>query len=293
MPILLVSRATGLSGGDPELSLPGTGLSVPVGLEAIIEYNGLFFNDRSTVDKYRLLEIDGLADADIRDSRELNSGDHGETAFQSLYGGRTVTLSGRIEAYTLEKMRDMQQALHTAFNDLQDHQLVFRTGNFERDHKIVCRKSAPLAMREVQGDFRFFRDFLVTLRASDPRITSFRQIYDSQTFDSGNRLSLYNDGSYKAQPRIRVYGQASDIEIFNYSNNDYMKINGQIPAGTYYEIDIANRTMRDAAGDNKFNQLDFTSDWMELEPGENQIEISATGTNGTAAVQINAAHTWI
>jgi hypothetical protein len=293
MPILLQSRSAGLSGGDPALSLPGTGLSVPVGVEAIIEYNGLFFNDLSTVDRYRIIEIDGLSDADIRDSRDVNAGDHGETAFESLYGGRTVTLSGRIEAYTLEKMRDMQQALHTAFNDLKDHSLVFRTGNFNRDHQIVCRKSAPTAMRESQTDFRFFRDFLVTLRAADPRITSFRQVYDSQTFASGNRLSLYNEGSFKARPRIRVYGAATDVMILNYSNGQMMTINGTISAGAYYEIDTSARTMRDNLGVNRFSQLDFTSDWLELEPGENQVDISAASPSGTATVQITAAHTWI
>jgi len=45
---------------------------------------------------------------------------------------------------------------------------------------------------------------------------------------------------------------------------------------------------------NKFSTLDVTSDWIELIPGTNQIQISGTGVlNGTTGLYIFYRHTWI
>lgn len=168
-PIVLDPPIVGLAGGDPVLAAAGSGLAVPGGVENLIEYGGILFNNTNTVDKIRITEIGGLDDADVRDAREVNPAYHGETPFDAWYGGRTITLTGRIEAYTLEKLRDMQMALRQAFSELEEKPLILRSWNGSRDVYLNCRKSAAIAMRETQGDFRFFRDFMVTLRASNPR----------------------------------------------------------------------------------------------------------------------------
>lgn len=169
--------------GDPLIAVQGSGMAQPRGLEAVIEYNGLVLHDRKVVDKYRILEIDGLADADIRDVREPNPSAHGETAFTARYGGRTISMTGRVEAWSLYKMRDMVQALHQAFADLIEKPLIFRTPEGVNDIQIWCRKSAPLQMREVQQNQFYFRDFLLTLRASNPRFVS--RVVKSSTTDVG------------------------------------------------------------------------------------------------------------
>jgi hypothetical protein len=200
MPLGIPPPGATAGGGLPDnTAAPGTGIAVPTGVESIIEYNGLLMNDTTTTDKIRITEIDGLADADIRDARDQNPGFHGETAFDAFYGGRTITLTGRIEAYTLEKLRDMQAALHLAFAELSEKPLIFRTGNWRRDHMIYCRKINPISMRESQGNWNFYRDFVVTLRASNPRILSYQEnVADSfygffDPFDS-DTLTNYSVG---------------------------------------------------------------------------------------------------
>src|SRR4051812_30495910 len=137
----VLGTPAGLGIGDPNDGLPGTGLSGPRGIESVIEYNGLSLNVRSWVDTFLVTQIGGIDDADVRDNREVNPGYHGETAFPSYYGGRTITLSGKIYAKTLFKLRDMQQALRYAFSPIDAEQaLVFRSNNPDTDAQIFCKK---------------------------------------------------------------------------------------------------------------------------------------------------------
>jgi hypothetical protein len=196
MPIVLPKITPGLGSGDPDQALVGSGESMPPGLEAILEYEGLYLGDTHVVDKIRVNEIAGLDDADVRDSREANPAAHGETPFDAYYGGRTLVITGRIEAYSLQKLRDIQQALRQAFSELEEKPLIFRTGNWDRDVMIWCRKINPIQMREIQQNFNYYRDFQVTVRASNPRFLSFRQLASEKlfsftdTFDT-NTLSNY------------------------------------------------------------------------------------------------------
>src|SRR5438128_636155 len=123
MPVTLFSHISGLGEGHPIGATLGTATSVPRGLEAIFSYGDLIFNDTSSIDKYRVLQIDGLDDADVRDSREEVPSGHGEFPLNAYYGGRTLAFNGRIEAYTQLKLRNMQQGLRSAFVDLTEKPL--------------------------------------------------------------------------------------------------------------------------------------------------------------------------
>ena len=157
--------------GDPDKAVVGSGFSVPRGIEAVLSYNNLVMNDLSVYDKYRVMSIDGLADPDVRDNREDNAGDDGDLSYESLYGGRTIVINVRIEAYSLDKLRDMEEALRTAFSVMEERELYFLTGEPEKDHYIKCKKSAALTKTEdVESmGYRHFREWQITLRASDPR----------------------------------------------------------------------------------------------------------------------------
>lgn len=166
----------------------------PGGIESIFEYNGTYLNVRSWFDTYLINQIDGLADIDVRDSREVNPGRDGETAFSAYYGGRTITLTGKIRAQTLAKMRNMEMGLKQIFSDInQEFPLIVRTGDTSRDVMIYCKKSQPLVMTEVQQDMTYRRDFQVTLRASRPFFVSFNLTSIRSSFDLGFREELATD----------------------------------------------------------------------------------------------------
>src|SRR4051794_695127 len=82
--------------GIPNVAAPGTGTAVPTGIESIYRYNDLTLNDKTVLDKYRIMRIEGLADPDVRDQRETNPSRHGETALSSLYGGGPIKVLGRV-----------------------------------------------------------------------------------------------------------------------------------------------------------------------------------------------------
>jgi hypothetical protein len=174
--VSLPTFQAGLTTGYSDHLDLGSGEARPGGVENILEYNGAFLNVRTWFDTFLIQSIDGLADIDLRDAREVNPGRHGETHFNAYYGGRTITLTGKIRAHTLEKLRDMQQGLKQIFGDIsRERPLFFRTGDPGRDVMIFCKKSAPILMAETQQGFGFTRDFQVTLRASSPFFVSYNE----------------------------------------------------------------------------------------------------------------------
>ena len=103
------------------------GTYVPLhGVESLFEYNGLLMNDRRWVDQIRITRVGGLDDSDVRDSREANADDDGETSFGGRYGGRTISLTGYVQAGNLEYLRYLWQQFKAATDDLSEHDLILR-----------------------------------------------------------------------------------------------------------------------------------------------------------------------
>lgn len=267
----------GLGDGQPgNFTLPGTGLSVPAGLEAVLEYNGLLLNVQKNVDRYRITSIDGLFDADVRDSRDVNTADDGESPYNSYYGGRTIVIAGSIETHSVAKLRDMQQALRSAFANIHDeYPLHFRTGNFSKDHIIYCKKISPISGIEQQQNFRASRDFQVSLRASNPRFLSFYQkfldiLLESSIFGSTEIAVATNIGNYNAQPVFRIYGPCSNATIVNDRTAESFSI-GRIPFADYFEFDTAKRTLKNSLGQNKWNSLSDDADYINFVRADNTL----------------------
>lgn len=294
----------GLGAGLPDKAVMGTGTSVPGGLECVFSYNGLIFNDRKVIDKYRVLTISGLDDPDVRDSREDNPAYEGETVYSTLHGGRTIVFDGRIEAFSLYKLRDMQQAFRTAFSDLtEEKKLYFLTGNAVTDHYILCKKNQKIQWGETQDKGTFFREFQVTLRASNPRFLRNKRKTFSLAWN-GEQIVLINEGNFKSQPIIRLRGSLANIEFQNTSalkkdgtpETFKLKSSVSIATGNYYEIDTANNTILDRLGVNRFNEFDFTSDWPNLYPGGNNIVIPAgkcLSIGGDGSIEFIYRDSWI
>lgn len=181
------------------------------GIENEIIFNDYKINVTNHEDAVIITSIDGLNDADVRDTRDVNPGYDGETAFSSYYGGRTIVLSGFIRAHTLEKLRDMQEGIRSTFAPLEEKLLVFRGKTRSRDLQIKCRKTQPITMSETQTNFLFERQFQVTLRASDFRFEATKLSTEVLSYGSnfngevpiGN---VVNNGNYLADPVIRIDG---------------------------------------------------------------------------------------
>lgn len=295
MPIVLYPAEVGIGQGSSGGPVAGSGLAVPSGVESILEFNGLLLNVRSWWDTYIVDKIDGLDDADIRDARDLNPAAHGETPFDSYYGGRTITLSGKIRAYSLPKLRDLEQALRSAFGDLQEHLLIVRGRTSGQDVGLYCKKYQKLNIPEAQSNLKHERDFQVTLRASDPFLLSYLEHYAPVVMAaSPSTVAVLNAGNFDSRPRYKIIGPITNPVILNNTNGKQMTFNGTVASGALLEIDVRRKTVVDGSGVNKFGMLDVTSDWATLDDGTNNLQISGSAiTAGTTAFQVFWRDTWV
>jgi len=303
MPISLTNPLEGKGSGSPAGPLPGTQTAVPGGVETVLEYNGLYLNVLNNIDRYKVKTMDGFDDADVRDSREDNPGDDGETAFPSYYSGRPMSLQGTIQAYTLFKMRDMIQALEEAFRDIrQEYPLIIHGRSSAQNVFINCKKNSKLVIQEAQNDMRYFRDFMIPLRASNPRILSLdRPAGQASAFGAAAAivLTLVNNGSFPAQCEVMLTGGMTAPRITNVTNGTMVKFE---PTVVMAQADVRqisslhnNKFVEDGAGNNKYNEITLDSTWLTLEPGSNQIEFQAAAVSGLPAARTLTfywRHTW-
>lgn len=306
MPIVLPNPIVGRSSGSPEVILLGSGQSHLGGVESYFVYEDLLMNDRQNIDTYIIKEIDGLADPDLRDSRETIPQAHGEHAFNSWYGGRTIVLNGTIRAHNIFKLRDMQDALKETFASLEEKPLrivsPYQTaphhefeGELERPSvEIMCKKSQPIQMRDIQQNYTFTRDFLLTLRASNPFFKfPFASTYSDATITSPHNISLVNIGNYVALPKIIFGGPMTNPQLTNNENGQTIQIAATIPTGESWIFDVDERSFVDGTGANKFSKLNINSDWLSLDSGDNELTLTFTGGSGATSIALSYRHTWI
>lgn len=265
MPLVSLRTALATLGtGDPNESIVGTKTSGPRGIEAVIEFNGLYLNVRDWVDTFLVTNILGIDDADVRDTREPNPGRHGETPGISLYGGRTISLQGKIVTKTIWKLRDMEQALRGAFAPLQQEwPLIFHGAVVDDDLQIYCKKSQKLDMPDAQTTLNHFeRPFNITLRASNPRFKSVVRRYNSLVFPGATYdaigFTVINTGNYMSEPYIELAGPMTTPQLYNELNGNVFKVVGSIPTGEIW--------VYDASGPTFYRKSDQADRWSYMDP---------------------------
>lgn len=286
MPHLVVPPyVAGPGGGSIDDRVLGTGLAMP-GLDGFYQYNGLMMNFRDWIDTYLFRQIDGLDDAEVRNSANPNPGEHGETPGNAYYSGRTITLNGEIRYMHYPKMLDMRDALRAAFSEIQkEQQLWIRhpSGDTTLDRIVYCRKQGKLEMASMSQRAQTFQ---ITLRASNPRILSYQ--LHAVSINAGETITLINTGNIYAQPRIRFFGEGVLTRTVG-DEQQRMTMTG-VALGGYIEIDTSRRYRRviNDNGDNAYNNLLDTSEYITLEPGENEIEFE-----GNETVMIAWRDSWV
>jgi tail protein len=116
----------------------------------------------------------------------------------------------------------------------------------------------------------------------------------AQSTFNDKALLITNNGNFRAQPVIELSGPLTNVVLTNEANDEQIALvaGTTIPNGETWVLDIAERRMYRASDQaNRFKYLDANSDWMELEPGENSIDMSATGTAVASQVNFDFHHT--
>jgi hypothetical protein len=299
---------SGLAGGAPNHGIIGTKRSGPVGIESVIEYrsaNPVYLNVADWVDTFLVTNIAGIDSADLRTGAQPNPGGHGETPTESLWGGRTVVLSGKQYAMTIWKLRDMQQGLRGSFVDInREYPLIFHAVNPTDDLMLLCKLADKINIPDQQttrNDFQ--RDFQIPLRASNPRFLSVVRQMSEATFSSGGSydnivFTVYNNGNWWAQTTIELTGPMTNPRILNEANQTVtvIKTGTTIPAGetwVFENIGPSSRVYRKSDGANRSQYLDATSMWLLVDPNNvpNPIHFTASGLVAGANVRLIHRHT--
>jgi len=301
----LQNQSIGLAIGSSVDRIIGTKLSGPRGVEAVIEYNGIYLNDRSWIDTFIVTNIDGIDDADIRDVREDFPGYHGELLGAAYYGGRTIVLSGYIETKTIWKMRDMIQGLRFAFSDIsKEYPLIFHHYDPAYTLQICCKKSQKMQIVEEQTTLNEVRrNFQITLRARKPWFLSTDQVYATSGAFSGSTFddilfNITNNGNFRAEPQFWVKGPFTTLSVTNEANNQNFEINTAIPAGEQWLFDTdGHRVIKVDDGTTKYKSLTDTSEEIFLEPVDlienNAIHVEATGLTSGSLIEVRYQHTYM
>lgn len=79
-----------------------------------IKLGSFVFNDRTVLERARITGIDGLMDADLRDTRQEIPDIDGEDFYDLLRGGRTVSVDGELWSGNLHSLVNLRQRLKAA-----------------------------------------------------------------------------------------------------------------------------------------------------------------------------------
>lgn len=282
---------------------PNVQSDVPVGLEqgAVYTITGpdgarAVFNDPTDRDFIGFLSAppSGLDAAEIRESSDLivegDGGIHGSFYF----GRRPWTLEGLIDPtprQAEDELRTEAEITNRRINRLQRATMAMR-----RDATLtwVPTGGSPVQVTARRQGLRISdrlpKRFLISMVSADPRI--YGQIVKSQSIAaSPGTMTLRNDGTAPSPPLITLRDGWPNPVIANQQTGEALHFGLTTAPGDVLVIDATARTVT-LNGANRYSALDFpSSDWWDVQPGDNPI--AATPTSGGGSMTADFRDAWL
>lgn len=243
----------------------------------------------------KIAGLHGRAEAD--DDRAQNTGRIGETVYPSPQRGKNVTVDGRVQAYTLQDLRNTCNALRGQFAATAEQTITVAPD--PAYGTVSWRFAARCTGLDIDDDQSNFpataspspwqREFTLALRQSDPRyyLTGGPETL-AGGFASGSTETATNQGTAPADPVIvGTVANGALVTMENLSvpadpsGHAYLITAAAPQAGTL-TADFAARTVKvdNGAGSVLACGLDYlSSTWWDqlvpgLAPGANQIKVT-------------------
>lgn len=287
-----------------EFVLPDATSAFMVGPHNLFVYDGLMtLNDRTALETVWVDEMTGFESPDIVATAQSSAGEDGELPDPGSIGGRTVGLTGWIQAGSYMALMDLSRRFLDAFTGVRtERELLITThpgSKFgHQDMFLMCRPSdrPTLSTKIETGDFSGLlkRSFSLSLRASlDPTFRSSELHYqsfipqiisttgrvydrtydlaysvpmgpDDMPSDGGNVFQVINRGNYYAAPVIRFNGRMSTVVLTNRTTDQVIRLNGQVDSGDSLEINVKSGEITDSEGRPAAGMFNTSSDWLQL-----------------------------
>lgn len=194
---------------------------------------------------------------DVRDVRELRSGQDGEYADNLYLGGRTITVEGEVYGSSWVDLQARKRTLAALFNP-SSTETTLKVPNpasfaglttWSASGMTGYERSSLRVMEAIQ-----FGDTLdpacqvwqVVLRASDPRVYSDTATSTASTSSGtdARTVSVTPSGTYATPATITIAGPAGeDTVVQNTTSGLQLSLNRSIVVGESWSIDLQERTV--------------------------------------------------
>lgn len=108
----------------------------------------------------------------------------------------------------------------------------------------------------------------------------------------GGSVVVSNDGNIESYPVMRVYGPVDTPIIKNAAKDKFIKVNVDIPADSFLEINLAKHTILMDGTGNQRSALDPSSRWFSFDPGDSEVIFNGNVFDEDATLQIDMYNAW-
>lgn len=108
----------------------------------------------------------------------------------------------------------------------------------------------------------------------------------------GGSVVVTNGGNLESYPVMRVYGPVDTPVITNLAQDKIIKVNVDIAADSYLEINLAKHTLLMNGTGNQRSALDPSSRWFTFDPGDTEILFNGNVFDADATLQIDMYNAW-
>jgi len=285
--------------------------AIPFGIEVGVTYTLtgpggtiVTFNDSTDTNFVGYLEeVTGLDGADVREAAELYVQGDGGIHSDFYFGRRAITLSGLLDPNSTGLARNlMVKNLLEASNAMKEDATLSWTATGGLPVSVKVRRQNP--PRISGGRVKAFQ---LSLVAADPRIYG-TTINNAQATAGGSasggftspiispwqsgaspvgQIIVANLGNMSSPPTITIYGPITNPTVKNQTTGESLAFTYSLAASEYLEINTADRTIYLNGSTNRYSALNFISSaWWELQPGNNDIRLSASSYSTGAYVSL-------
>lgn len=263
-----------------------------------LEYRGLLMAGEGEI---AIARIEGLVDLPpVRSGDQPLLRRHGSHPGDDFADVRTITVTVEFYAYSAARLAELVAAFQTATAPgSNEDPLVFQIPGVAGGGKarVWCRpRRRVLPVDFEDGWYHRIPTGVVEFVATDPALLDNTEQSASTTLPSagggltfpavfpllfgavstGGAITAHNAGSFDADATFRIDGPCDNPRIESLTAGRTLAYNGTIAAGEYLLLDTKSRTVLLNGTASRYSQLDTSSRWFTLAPGDNQITFRAT-----------------
>ena len=241
--------------------------------------------------------LEGWDSPDLPEAAESKPGADGMWDATNYYGGRTLSIEGKLVA---ESYADREAAEYRLRQAVTRDRLVTVTIGETTPKWILARRSGRLMVRPLTETIS---EFNIAMLAPDPRKYGTNLVTGSIALDTGlgglappwtppvllpaiavgpSQVSLLNSGIYNSPPAITIRGPGSGIAIHNLTTSRYLAYDMTLGSSDFITVDVAagvsllnGTAIRAPAAGSSVTGAFFA------EPGANLFQIYGTLTDAT------------